>query len=56
MHHVTDRDRSARRRDNDQVEAVLSGITDLFDLLHLHHHHEDVFVQPLIEAHAPTWR
>ena len=38
---------------NDRVEAVLAGITDLFDLLHLHHHHEDVFVQPLIEAHAP---
>ncbi|HEX3087282.1 MAG TPA: hypothetical protein VHQ23_01410 [Ilumatobacteraceae bacterium] len=53
MHHATIETGRLDVADNDQIEAVLSGITDLFDLLHLHHHHEDVFVQPLIEAHAP---
>ncbi|MEY2446113.1 MAG: hypothetical protein QOE00_2693, partial [Ilumatobacteraceae bacterium] len=53
MHHATIETGRLDVTDADQVEAVLAGITDLFDLLHLHHHHEDVFVQPLIEAHAP---
>jgi hypothetical protein len=53
MHHVTIETGRLDVTDADRVEAVLAGITDLFDLLHLHHHHEDVFVQPLIEAHAP---
>jgi hypothetical protein len=47
-----DRDRSSRHQRQRPGEAVLAGITDLFDLP-WHHHHEDVFVQPLIEAHAP---
>ena len=53
MHHATIETGRLDVADDDQVEATLAGITDLFDLLHLHHHHEDVFVQPLIEAHAP---
>jgi hypothetical protein len=53
MHHVTIETGRLDVTDADRVEAVLAGVTDLFDLLHLHHHHEDVFVQPLIEAHAP---
>src|SRR3954468_8231330 len=53
MHHTTIEAGRLDVSDNDRVEGVLAGITDLFDLLHLHHHHEDVFVQPLIEAHAP---
>jgi hypothetical protein len=53
MHHATIEAGRLDVSDHDRVEAVLAGITDLFDLLHLHHHHEDVFVQPLIEAHAP---
>ena len=53
MHHATIETGRLDISDNDRVEAVLAGITDLFDLLHLHHHHEDEFVQPLIEEHAP---
>src|SRR3954462_11152891 len=53
MHHATIETGRLDVSDNDRVDAVLAGITDLFDLLHLHHHHEDVFVQPLVEAHAP---
>jgi hypothetical protein len=53
MHHATIETGRLDVNDDDRIEAVLAGITDLFDLLHLHHHHEDVFVQPLIEAHAP---
>src|SRR3954447_21152145 len=53
MHHATIEAGRVDVADNDHVESVLAGITDLFDLLHLHHHHEDVFVQPLVEAHAP---
>lgn len=52
MHHVTIETGRLDVANADQVESVLAGVTDLFDLLHLHHHHEDVFVQPLIEAHA----
>ena len=39
--------------DPDAVEAILAAATDLFELLHLHHRHEDEFVQPLIDTHAP---
>lgn len=53
MHQVTIETGRVNVADADHVESVLAGVTDLFDLLHLHHHHEDVFVQPLIEAHAP---
>ena len=53
MHHATIETGRLDVTNTDHVESVLAGITDLFDLLHLHHHHEDVFVQPLIETHAP---
>ena len=53
MYHATIEAGRVDVTDADQLEAVLAGVTDVFDLLHLHHHHEDVFVQPLIEAHAP---
>jgi len=53
LFHVTMQTGRVDVADADQVEGVLAAVTDLFDLLHLHHHHEDDFVQPLIEAHAP---
>jgi hypothetical protein len=53
MHHATIETGRLDVTNADNIESVLAGVTDLFDLLHLHHHHEDVFVQPLIEAHAP---
>ena len=40
--------------DADDVENLLCRCTDLVELLHLHHHHEDGFVQPLLDAHAPA--
>ncbi len=39
--------------DADDVEHLLERCTDLVELLDLHHHHEDAFVQPLVLAHAP---
>jgi hypothetical protein len=39
--------------DLDQVDRFLAGHGALFDLLHLHHHHEDAYVQPLVVQHAP---
>jgi hypothetical protein len=39
--------------DTDEVDRVLQAHRDLHDLLHLHHHHEDEFIQPLVVAHAP---
>ncbi|CAN5715122.1 hypothetical protein BH10ACT1_BH10ACT1_05590 [soil metagenome] len=35
------------------VERVLTAHRSLFDLLDLHHHHEDTWIQPLIVEHAP---
>ena len=40
--------------DADDVEDLLCRCTDLVELLHLHHHHEDRFVQPLLDVHAPA--
>lgn len=39
--------------DADDVEHLLERCTDLAELLHLHHHHEDEFIQPVLTAHAP---
>ena len=39
--------------DGDDIDALLSRCTDLVELLELHHHHEDVFVQPFIVRAAP---
>jgi hypothetical protein len=38
--------------DADEVDRVLHAHRDLHELLHLHHHHEDEFIQPLVVAHA----
>jgi hypothetical protein len=40
--------------DADAVDQLLAAHGDLLGLLHAHHHHEDEFFQPLLEAHAPT--
>jgi hypothetical protein len=39
--------------DDDCVNALVARCNDLVDLLELHHHHEDVYVEPLVERHAP---
>ena len=39
--------------DLDAVVDVAAQCTDLIELLELHHHHEDDFVQALVELHAP---
>jgi hypothetical protein len=39
--------------DDEQVDDVLARCTDLIGILHLHHHHEDSFVRPLLEYVAP---
>lgn len=38
--------------DDDGVEEFLEAHRSLLRLLHTHHHHEDVFVQPLLVEHA----
>ena len=40
--------------DIDAVDAYLAGQERLMALLHLHHHSEDTFVQPLVVADAPA--
>jgi len=40
--------------DTDDVEALLQAHGDVLHLLHAHHEHEDVFIQPLVETHAPA--
>lgn len=40
--------------DADEVEALLDAHRNLLHLLHTHHEHEDDFIQPLVEAHAPA--
>lgn len=40
--------------DTDAVERFLGAHQALLGLLHGHHHHEDLFVQPLIAEHAPA--
>jgi hypothetical protein len=39
--------------DGDEVERLLDVHRDLLHLMHVHHEHEDVFVEPLLVAHAP---
>jgi hypothetical protein len=39
--------------DDTEVESHLELVRNLLHLLHAHHEHEDKFIQPLIEAHAP---
>lgn len=40
--------------DIDAVDAYLADQERLLALLHLHHHSEDTFVQPLVVEHAPA--
>ena len=40
--------------DVDAVDAYLAAQESLLTLLHLHHHSEDTFVQPLVVEHAPA--
>jgi hypothetical protein len=35
-------------------EAVVAHVHRVIALLHTHHGHEDTFIQPLLDAHAPT--
>lgn len=35
-------------------EAVVAHVHRVVDLLHTHHGHEDTFIQPMVDAHAPT--
>jgi hypothetical protein len=39
---------------DDGVEALLDAHQNVLHLLHTHHEHEDSFIQPLVEAHAPA--
>ena len=39
--------------DADEVECVLDVHRNLLHLMHVHHEHEDVFIEPLLVAHAP---
>ena len=39
--------------DADEVECVLDAHRNLLHLMHVHHEHEDVFIEPLLVAHAP---
>jgi len=52
MFHTTLRAGSLDVADVDAVDSFLAAQRGLLDLLHGHHHHEDVFVQPLLEQHA----
>ncbi len=54
LFHTTLRAGSLDVGDNDAVDAFLSAHQSLLGLLSGHHHHEDAFVQPLIEVHAPA--
>lgn len=40
--------------DTNQVAQLVAAHRRLLELLHLHHHHEDTFVQPLVDACAPA--
>ena len=40
--------------DVDAVDAYLATQESLLTLLHLHHHSEDTFVQPLVIEHTPA--
>ncbi|MCU1457437.1 MAG: hypothetical protein JWL73_1529 [Actinomycetia bacterium] len=40
-------------RDDAGREAAAAHVQRVIALLHAHHHHEDTFIQPLIETHAP---
>lgn len=52
MFHATLRAGSLDIGDVDAVDSFLAAQRSLLALLHTHHHHEDVFVQPLLEQHA----
>jgi hypothetical protein len=53
MFHTTMQAGTVDVADTDQVEQLVDRCTDLIDILHLHHHHEDDFVQPLLASIAP---
>jgi hypothetical protein len=53
MFHTAMQAGSADVGDDEQVSEVLARCTDLVGILKLHHHHEDLFVKPLLESVAP---
>lgn len=53
LFHTTMRAGRADVGDAEQIDDLLARCTDLVDLLDLHHHHEDGFIQPLLVTHAP---
>lgn len=52
LFHATLRAGSLDVDDVDAVDSFLAAQRGLLALLHGHHHHEDVFVQPLLEQHS----
>ena len=53
MFHTTMNVGSLDVTDLDAVADVAQQCAELIELLELHHHHEDGFVQALVELHAP---
>jgi hypothetical protein len=53
MFHTTMQAGSTDVGDDEQVDDVLARCTDLIGILHLHHHHEDSFIRPLLDSVDP---
>ncbi len=53
LFHTTMQTGSTDVGDDEEVDDVLARCTDLIGILHLHHHHEDSFIRPLLESVAP---
>lgn len=54
MFHTTMQAGSVDAGDAEQVADLLARCTDLIDILHMHHHHEDEFGRPMLERVAPA--
>ncbi len=54
LFHTTLRAGSLDVADADAIDGLVAAQRELLDLLHSHHEHEDEFVQPLVETHAPA--
>ncbi|HVL04021.1 MAG TPA: hemerythrin domain-containing protein [Acidimicrobiales bacterium] len=52
LFHTTLRAGSLDAADTDAVDGFLEAQRSLLGLLHSHHHHEDLFIQPMLEEHA----
>ena len=52
LFHTTLRAGSLDVADTDAVDAFLDAQRSLLGLLHSHHHHEDLHIQPMLEEHA----